>query len=115
MLQCIPNCNSNMEDVSAVQVDWSRKILLGVTGSVAAVKTPEIICKLMDKFGPNVYIKVVLTRGGKYFWDKAPTYDAVHWQLLQGHLKAQTPGSDSETAKTQPKIQLHRTFTIRDP
>jgi Flavoprotein len=57
-------------------------ILLGVTGSVAAIKAPEIICSLIEAFGPKVSVKVMLTRGGGNFWDKAAAYDATYWSKM---------------------------------
>ena len=46
-----------------------RRILLGITGSVAAVKGPEIALRLARDSGMDV--KVILTRGGQNFWEKA--------------------------------------------
>jgi hypothetical protein len=56
------------------------RILLGVTGSVAAIKAPEVVVRLVTQC--NAEVKVVLSRGGKTFWDKAADYDPASWRLL---------------------------------
>jgi hypothetical protein len=74
------------------------RILLGVTGSVAAVKAPELAVRLhmmefphddddaanQDDGRPD--IRVLLTKGGENFWNKARTYDSFHWTLLNEKL-----------------------------
>jgi phosphopantothenoylcysteine decarboxylase len=75
---------------AAVSTHRRRKhphVLLGVTGSVAAVKAPEIACRLIEECGAHV--KVVLSEGGRNFWEKAHEYDAIHWQRLQDLLRVQ--------------------------
>lgn len=61
-------------------------ILLGITGSVAAIKAPELICSLIAAFGGKATVKVVLTRGGVNFWEKAILYDALFWAKLQDYM-----------------------------
>jgi hypothetical protein len=56
-------------------------ILLGVTGSVAAVKAPELAVQLVEELGAQV--RILLTEGGKNFWGKASQYDAEAWAKLQ--------------------------------
>jgi len=53
-------------------------ILLGITGSVAAVKGPEIAVQLAK----HHEVKVLLTRGGENFWHKAAEYDEKHFQAV---------------------------------
>ena len=53
------------------------RILLGITGSVAAVKGPELASKLARE-GNDVC--VLLTRGGENFWTKAGEYDPQSWE-----------------------------------
>lgn len=81
------------------------RILLGVTGSVAAVKAPEIACRLLDELGAAAsrsnscccccdgncaaQVKVLLTAGGRNFWEKAAEYDPIYWNKLQGYLLQQ--------------------------
>lgn len=57
-----------------------RNILLGVTGSVAAVKGPEVASKLARNFNANV--RVVLTEGGENFWEKAAGYNQLYWSEI---------------------------------
>ena len=46
-------------------------ILLGVSGSVAAVKGPELAIKLSKVAN----VKVIMTQRGKYFWNLTETYN----------------------------------------
>eukprot|EP00934_Nitzschia_sp_Nitz4_P001973 Nitzschia sp. Nitz4//scaffold12_size214221//84508//85179//NITZ4_001498-RA/size214221-processed-gene-0.155-mRNA-1//-1//CDS//3329535014//1973//frame0 len=59
----------------------SPNILLAVTGSVAAVKAPEIAVKLAIESKANV--RVLLSQGGSHFWNLAATYDAQSWERWQ--------------------------------
>lgn len=59
------------------------RILLGVTGSVAAVKGPELACQLA-RDGSDVC--VLLTRGGENFWTKAGEYDPQSWEEFNTYL-----------------------------
>jgi Flavoprotein len=62
-------------------------ILLGITGSVAAIKAPELICSFIAAFGANVVVNVVLTKGGCHFWEKSSAYDATSWGKLQEYMQ----------------------------
>lgn len=67
-------------------------ILIGVTGSVAAVKAPEIAVRMVEELmtedGPVVVrVRVLLTTAGKHFWDKAAEYDSVSWERMQAQQK----------------------------
>ena len=57
------------------------RILLGITGSVAAVKGPKLALRLANEVKANV--KVILTRTvEQYFWKEGkavPSYDADSW------------------------------------
>uniref|UniRef100_A0A7S1D871 Flavoprotein domain-containing protein n=1 Tax=Cyclophora tenuis TaxID=216820 RepID=A0A7S1D871_CYCTE len=53
------------------------RILLGVTGSVAAVKSPEIAVRLHRDL--NADVRILLTSGGDNFWNKAQDYDGTAW------------------------------------
>jgi hypothetical protein len=88
----------------------SPKILLGVTGSVAAIKAPEIICKLIDAFKSNISIKVVLTKGGKNFWDKASIYDPKHWDQLQSYLQLDVKPQATQSTKATQVVKVYCTF-----
>ena len=65
----------------ATNVRRRPRILLGVTGSVAAVKAPELALKLVNEL--NAQVKVLLTQGGDNFWHKTRDYDPKNWQILQ--------------------------------
>ena len=65
------------------------RILLGVTGSVAAVKGPELACKLA-RGGHDVC--VLLTRGGENFWNKAGAYDPQSWEEFNSYLGSEGSG-----------------------
>jgi phosphopantothenoylcysteine synthetase/decarboxylase len=60
------------------------RVLLGITGSVAAVKGPELCLRLLDQ---GYDVKVLLTQGGANFWNKAKDYDGTSWQELQEKIK----------------------------
>ena len=105
------NCSSDTGSSRRINV------LLGVTGSVAAVKVPELICRLRDRFGSppnnNISIKVVLTHGGQNFWEKASTYDAVHWNKIKDMLEPATSVPQpqghvcDDEANAKSKIQVY--------
>jgi len=61
------------------------RILLGVTGSVAAVKAPELALRLSRDLKMDV--RIVLTRGGKNFWNKSGDYNPEYWTEVQEWLK----------------------------
>lgn len=58
------------------------RVLLGVTGSVAAVKAPEVAVRLVKECN-NATVKVLLSAGGLNFWNKAANYDPKSWKQLQ--------------------------------
>lgn len=57
------------------------RILVGVTGSVAAIVSPEIVVRLYKDL--NADVRVLLTSGGQNFWDKAKDFDLKQWELFQ--------------------------------
>ena len=57
-------------------------ILLGVSGSVAAVKAPEIAVQLARSDIPCL-VNVLLTKGGTVFWNKSQRYNSSIWDELQ--------------------------------
>ena len=69
------------------------RILLGVTGSVAAVKGPELACKLARE-GNDVC--VLLTRGGENFWTKAGEYDPQSWEEFNSYLGSEGAGGHAD-------------------
>jgi len=60
------------------------RIILAVTGSVAAVKGPEIAVRLVKELDFDV--RILLTRGGEFFWRNAKDYNKQYWNLLQDLL-----------------------------
>ena len=62
---------ANLPMLKTESGDKRPNILLGITGSVAAVKGPELALSLSE----FANVKVVLTKHGKRFWDLASTYD----------------------------------------
>ena len=55
-----------------------KRILLGVTGSVAAIKGPEIALLLSKEL--DAHVVVLLTHGGANFWYKAKEYNRKVWE-----------------------------------
>jgi hypothetical protein len=49
-----------------------RNVLLGVTGSVAAVKAPALVRQWQ---ADGAHVQVLLTQGGRNFWDRAAAYE----------------------------------------
>lgn len=68
------------------------RILLGVTGSVAAIKAPALVCRLLrlTADGDTAHVKILLTAGGRNFWNRAAEYDPISWMQLQEHLPQPT-------------------------
>jgi len=64
-----------------------KNVLLGITGSVAAVKGPEIAVRLAEN---GADVKILLTRGGANFWNKAKDYDPTSWAKFESLI---TPSS----------------------
>lgn len=58
----------------------TSNILLAVTGSVAGIKGPELAVKIHQDCNANV--RVLLTRGGANFWDKAKGYSEHYWDAM---------------------------------
>ena len=86
------------------------RVLLGVSGSVAAVKAPEIAVRLIHEL--HVDVEVLLTAGGVNFWRKAPQYDARWCKELEMILADQKEREGSKTNDEndddgQPKLWVH--------
>jgi 3-polyprenyl-4-hydroxybenzoate decarboxylase len=65
--------------------DRKSRVLLGITGSVAAIKGPKLCLDLMSL---GMDVQVVLTQGGAHFWNKAQDYDLASWMTLQSRIQA---------------------------
>jgi len=62
------------------------RILLGVTGSVATVKIPQLALCLIEQL--HVDVRIVLTHGAQYFWNSSvKTYDPISWERLMNKWK----------------------------
>jgi hypothetical protein len=59
-------------------------VLLGVTGSVAAVKAPEIALRLVQE---DLAVKILLTKGGRHFWDQSRNYSPSVWEAFEKELR----------------------------
>ena len=74
-----------------------RRILLGVTGSVAAVKAPEIALRLVTQEGWAV--KILLTKGGRHFWDQSKNYNLDVWKKFEALI-------EEELSKENPRLAI---------
>lgn len=66
------------------QPQHKRRILLGVTGSVAAIKCPELAVRFCRE--QNAHVKIILTQAGEHFWHKSADYNPTAWQEFQSIL-----------------------------
>jgi len=57
------------------------RVLIGVTGSVAAVKAP-LLALTLARLGCNV--RVILTARGDHFWRLTKGYDPKSWEAMAG-------------------------------
>ncbi|GAX19908.1 phosphopantothenoylcysteine decarboxylase [Fistulifera solaris] len=81
------------------------RILLGVTGSVAAVKAPEIAIRLVREL--NAHVRVLLSAGGSNFWKKAEEYHKEYWDLCQDFINGAQPSDSPNTSIKEALIQLY--------
>ncbi len=81
-------------------------VLLGITGSVAAVKGPEIAVRLVHELQAEV--RILLTRGGRNFWTKAEAYHPDYWReckRLETSNSAANPKQEEIERQQQQKKQ----------
>jgi phosphopantothenoylcysteine synthetase/decarboxylase len=76
-----------------------QRVLLGVTGSVAAVKSPEIAVRLARD--EHFDICVLLTAGGLNFWTKAQEYNPSYWQELEKRIVTEEITTESSGIEGQ--------------
>jgi Flavoprotein len=98
---------NKVNDTRCDDSDYSRRdhrILLGVTGSVAAIKAPEIAIELINCLG-CAQVKVLITKGGETFWDKAKDYAPAIWEKFQKYQ--QPEHADDPESKHTPKISVY--------
>jgi len=89
------------------------RILLGITGSVAAVKGPRLALRLADEVKADV--KVVLTRTVEhYFWKEGravSSYDSESWKEFQEATStasaAKVDGEDGDWRLSKGSISVH--------
>lgn len=75
-----------------------KQIVLGITGSVAAIKGPELALALWKELDADV--RILLTRGGENFWDKANSYDPISWKELHRVMTFDDPKEIDEEKKS---------------
>lgn len=75
--------SSDLTHDELVLVERSN-VLFAVTGSVAAIKGPELAVQLVKV--ANAHVRVLLTRGGKNFWTKAKDYNLQYWDEMSSLL-----------------------------
>lgn len=87
-------------------------ILLGVTGSVAAVKGPELALRLSRDL--KLDVRVLLTQGGQNFWLKSSNYNPQHWEELQRCLAmGQQSSNECADATTDAVNKTEKCGTIQ--
>ena len=72
--------------------DNKTHVILGVTGSVAAVKAPEIALRLVVEQG--LAVKIVLTQGGRHFWEQSRNYNGEIWNKFEACLEQESKKED---------------------
>lgn len=80
LLSTAANCSKSL-----FSENRATRILLGITGSVAAIKCPEIILRLVHETddAQRTHIKCVFTNAGKEFFQKSKEYNIEVWNEFQ--------------------------------
>jgi 3-polyprenyl-4-hydroxybenzoate decarboxylase len=87
------------------------KILLGITGSVAAIKGPELALALSTQL--NGHVVVLLTQGGEHFWNKAENYNPKAWNQLYNFKGFEVYGGSSISSNdTESSLNVDPTCSI---
>lgn len=94
------------------------RVILGVTGSVAAVKSPLVALDILKEVDAEVI--VLLTTSGHMFWTKAKAYDPCSWaEFLKHKRKLGTevnfPPPENEITVYEPQDEWNRWHRIGDP
>ncbi len=71
-----------------------KRILLGITGSVAAIKGPEIALLLSREL--DAHVVVLLTHGGSNFWYKAKDYNPQIWEEYENFQRDSSNHDDDD-------------------
>ena len=78
----VHNNNNNHENqqpqLTNIKKRHKTRVLLGITGSVAAIKGPELALQLSKEL--DAHVAVLLTCGGENFWYKAREYNPKIWE-----------------------------------
>jgi len=94
-----------MTDASPTSTKRRPRVLLGVTGSVAAVKGPEIAVRLVRDL--QVDVRVLLTAGGLNFWSKAKEYNPAYWKELEKRVVDTKETGVVEDTGTEGRLYIH--------
>ena len=87
------------------------KVLIGITGSVAAIKGPELAVRLATELNANV--RILLTNGGANFWTKSKAYNEKMWNKMtdlcqkEGH-----PARKSDDDRDGGSISIYCRYTL---
>jgi|AntRauTorckE5430_2_1112549.scaffolds.fasta_scaffold00691_2 hypothetical protein len=81
----------NESSSSFLNTKRKKRILLGITGSVAAIKGPELALKLSKEL--DAHVAILLTRGGENFWSKAKDYNLQKWIEFHDFVASDTSKS----------------------
>jgi phosphopantothenoylcysteine synthetase/decarboxylase len=84
------------------------RVLLGITGSVAAVKGPELALRLARD--SRMDVRILLTRGGQNFWDKAVDYNKNIWDDLERIIQSSKTiieQGNEDDARNEGTIRIH--------
>lgn len=77
-----------------------RRIILGITGSVAGLKGPELALLLSKHC--DAHVVVLLTRGGENFWLKSQYYNEQSWDefhsMQHDHVGSEPDNVDAMVA-----------------
>jgi hypothetical protein len=83
---CNTTTNTNALPTPRTTPRQRPRVVLGITGSVAAIKGPEIAVRLVEEL--EVDVRVLLSHGGSNFWQKSQEYDPPYWNQLQKLTRA---------------------------
>jgi len=92
-----------------------KRLLLGITGSVAAIKGPELALQLSKEL--DAHVAILLTHGGENFWLKAKDYNPKIWVqycefVANGKSGIKNAGDDSHTVPSLPQDDDPRSIVM---
>ena len=80
-----PSTSTSTSKTTTAPQQRRKRILLGITGSVAAIKGPEIALLLSREL--DAHVVVLLTHGGSNFWYKAKDYNPLIWEEYENFIR----------------------------